>query len=77
MDYSRIQDEDYKWFLDHLEELYYQHGEAYVVIQNKKVLGVYGNASRAIIETEKKEPLGSFIVQLCGPNEQSLVERAF
>lgn len=77
MDYREMQASDYRWFLDHLEELYFQHGEAYVVIQNKKVIGVYGNESRAVLETRKKEPMGSFIVQLCGPNEESLVERAF
>ena len=77
MDYSAQRDSDYNWFEDHVTELYDLYGEAYVVIQQKKVLGAYASYAEAVHETEKTEPLGSFIVQLCGPTKESLIEYVF
>ena len=72
MDYTALRHSDFEWFEDNTGALYRRYGEAYVVIQNKKVIGVYSDCPTAVKETLKKEPEGSFIVQLCGKDKESL-----
>ena len=44
-------------------------GVSYLAIKNKTVLGSYSSYAEALHETEKSEPIGSFIIQFCNGNE--------
>lgn len=68
---SKIQDSDYKWFLDHFAELFNKFGSRYVAIKNKKVLGAYSTYAEGVNTTLKTERIGTFIVQQCGSNESA------
>ena len=57
--------EDFVWFKEHYEEFQKTYGNAFLVIKNKKVIGVYESYGQAVRETEKTEPIGTFIVQEC------------
>ena len=64
-----MQDTDYEWFLENYEKLFQKHGNCFVVIKNKQVIGVYKDYSEGVINTLKSEELGSFIVQKCHSNK--------
>ena len=64
-------EDDYKWFLEKFEELYNEYGESYIVIKNKKVLGVYKTYAEGVRTTETTEKLGTFIVQKCDRDESA------
>lgn len=66
---EQLQETDYKWFLDNYRQLYAQYGESYLAIKGQKVLGSYDTYAEALHQTEKTEPLGSFIVQYCNGKE--------
>lgn len=64
-----LQEMDYKWFLENYDSLFETYGDSYLAIKNKTILGAYHSYVEAINETEKTEPLGSFIVQYCNGNK--------
>ena len=66
---TRQQDIDYDWFLANYDQLFKQYGVSYLAIKNCAVLDSYDSYEDAIRETEKKEELGSFIVQYCNGDE--------
>jgi hypothetical protein len=69
MSNMELQETDYKWFLENYKMLYEQYGVSYLAIKNKTVLGSYSSYAEALHETEKSEPIGSFIIQYCNGNE--------
>ncbi|MBQ6425763.1 MAG: hypothetical protein IJJ92_03040 [Clostridia bacterium] len=66
-----MQSDDFKWYKEHLNELFNQYGTRFVAIKEQKVLGSYSTYAEAVKETQKKEELGSFIVQQCGKDESA------
>ena len=64
-----MQKEDYRWFLDHYNEIFAQYGVCYVSIKNKTVLGVFASMAEGVRTTAQSEPMGTFIVQYCNGNE--------
>ena len=69
-----MQEQDFQWYLDHFEDLYNQYGRKFVAIKNKCVLGVYDSYVDAVRVTLQIEPIGTFIVQECGPDESAYTE---
>ena len=63
------QAQDFKWFKENYEKLSQQYGTSYVVVKNKKIFGAYPTYADGVHETEKSEPLGTFIVQHCNGDE--------
>ncbi len=68
---EELQQQDYDWFLQNYEELFNEYGVSYLAIKKRKVLGKYNSYAEAVLETEKTEPLGSFIVQYCNGDESA------
>lgn len=66
-----MQTNDFHWFIKNMPHLYVEYGDCFLAIKNQKVLGSYPTYSSAVHETEKHEPLGSFIVQQCGKDESA------
>ena len=60
-----MQEEDYRWFLDHYNDIYKKYGKIYVVVRQKEIIGTYNTYAEAVKETSKAVPLGEFIVQYC------------
>ena len=57
--------EDFEWFENHYEEFQGKYGNAFLVIKNKCVIGVYNSYGEGVREAQKTEALGTFIVQEC------------
>ena len=68
-------DADFVWFKNNLSVLFSKYGEKYLAIKNKQVLGSYDSYLDAVNITSKSEPVGSFIVQLCGPDESVYINK--
>lgn len=60
--------ENYEWFLSQYDELSKTYGDSFIAIKNKQILSVYSSYAEAVRETQKTEPLGTFIVQECKKN---------
>ena len=61
-------DKEYKWFTDNVEILYNKYGDVYVAIKNHKVIGKYKTYAEGVLKTQKKEKIGTFIVQRLSPD---------
>lgn len=66
-----ILEEEFNYFLVNLDDLLKKYEGKYVVIKNNCVLGAYGTIEDAIIETQKTEPLGTFLVQKCDADKNN------
>ena len=64
-----MQERDFKWFLDHYDELYRQYGVSFLAIKKERVLGKYDSYAEAVRKTLESEDIGSFIVQKCDGTE--------
>lgn len=66
-----MQEKDFGWFVENLDELYKRYGSVYVAIKNKTVLGTYPSYADGVRETLKTERPGTFIIQQCGPDKSA------
>lgn len=69
LDMNNVQHQNFRWFLDHYDEIFKKYGECYVAIKNKRVIGVYTNVGDAVKETNKTEVPGTYNIQHCNGNE--------
>jgi hypothetical protein len=66
--------EEFKYYLDHQDELVKKFNGKYVVIRDKQVIGSYDSELNAIMETTKKYELGTFLVQKCEPGTSNYTQ---
>jgi hypothetical protein len=64
-------EKEFKYYLDHQEELVKKYSGRYLVIKNEKVIGDYNNESEAYLESIKNNKPGTFLIQLCLPGSAS------
>src|SRR3970040_604547 len=65
---SPLKDE-FEWYLAHQDEMVAKHNGKFVVIKDAEVLGVYDDQYTAVVETQKKHALGTFLVQKVEPGK--------
>jgi hypothetical protein len=58
---------EFNFFKEHQEELVAKYPGRVVVIQGRKVIGVFPTPLEAYVETQKKHKIGSFFIQTCEP----------
>ena len=56
---------EFQYYLDNQSELVKKYNGRVLVIKNEQVIGDYDNETDAVIETQKKHELGTFLVQKC------------
>lgn len=61
--------DDFKWFEANREAIIKDHIGQSVVIRNAQILG-YFPTDRKALDAMKNEPVGSYIIQRCFPQEQ-------
>jgi hypothetical protein len=59
------------FFIENQQELVKKHMGKILVIKGEKVIGVYPTALEAYVKTQKKHPLGSFMLQPCLPGPEA------
>lgn len=62
---------EFKYYLEHQDELVKQYFGKFIVLKGGQVIGVYSSHSEAYNETVKKEDLGTFLIQHCLPGKDS------
>lgn len=60
---------DFQWFLNNYDNLFFEYGHKVFAIQNQKVLGIYDDKNSAIDITSETHKLGTFIVEECTGDE--------
>jgi hypothetical protein len=71
---SKPLEKEFKYFIENQNKLAKRYNNKYIVIKNKKVIGVYDSVVEAVQETSKNEPLGTFLVQKCTPGKESYTQ---
>lgn len=61
--------DEFHYYIDHQDEMVKQYDGKYIVLKNKKVIGVYDNAVDAYKLTAKEHELGTFLVQKVSQGE--------
>jgi len=62
---------EFEYYVAHQEELTAKHRGKFVVIKGQKVIGVFNDELEAVTEAQKKNELGTFLVQLCEPGAEN------
>jgi hypothetical protein len=64
---------DYEYFKKNFNMLLDKYSGKFVVIKNCAIIGVYDTFNEAYVKTTEKEELGSFIIQHCINEEESML----
>ena len=72
MGLSKMQKDDYEWYIDNFDALYKKYGKAFIVISNKKVLGSYPTAVEGVHSMYNKNI--DFIVQECAKTKEEIIK---
>ena len=64
-------DQEFKYFLDHKSDLLKQYAGKFIVIVGQQVIGAYDSEIDAYNESLKSHKLGTFLIQLCAPGNES------
>ncbi len=64
-------DKEYAYYIAHRDELLKQYKGKQLLIVGEKVVGVYDSEMQAYQEAIKKYQLGTFLMQLCAPEEET------
>ena len=67
-------EKEFTYYLDHQDELVARYNGKFIVIKNCSVIGAYDSEFKAIEETQKAHPLGTFLVQKCEPGTASYTQ---
>ena len=70
---TEMQNQDYEYFLENMENLYAEHGNKFAAVKNKNILGVYDTFEEALETTMKNEELGTFLIQRIYENKDKIV----
>ena len=69
-----MQNQDFEFFLQNIEELYQKYGHKFVAIKNSQILGAYDAFDVAVNETLKQAEIGTFLIQECFENKDACVQ---
>lgn len=64
-------EKEFRFYLDHQDELVEKYEGKVIVIKDLAVIGVYDSEFEAVTETSQTEEMGTFIVQRCEPGPES------
>ena len=65
---------EFKYYVDHQNELVAKYLDKFIVIKGQQVIGVYDRELDAVLETAKSHPMGTFLVQKCEPGQDSYTQ---
>lgn len=65
---------EFKYYLEHQDELVKRYNGKFIVIKDRKVIGVFDSELEAITKTTETHELGTFLVQKCEPGSESYTQ---
>jgi hypothetical protein len=63
--------EELNFFIANQEDLVREHHGKVLALKGREILGVYPDALTAYLETQKKYPVGTFMIQPCAPGPEA------
>jgi hypothetical protein len=60
-------DKEFKYFVDHQDELVKKYEGRFIVIVDESVVGAYSSDAEAYVEATKTRKPGTFLIQHCIP----------
>ena len=66
--------DEFQFYLDNQTNLAKEYDGKYLVIKGQEVIGVYCDDRSALQETQKTEKLGSFLIQKCSSDPDSVIQ---
>lgn len=67
-------EKEFEYYLKNQNDLVEKYNNKYIVIIGEKVVGVYNSDAEALLETEKKYQLGTFLIQKCTPGKEDYTQ---
>ena len=67
-------DTEFKYYVDHQEELVKRYRDRYIVIRGTEVVGDYDTLPAAFGAASAKFPPGTFLIQHCTPGPESYTQ---
>jgi hypothetical protein len=67
-------EEELEYYIQHQDELVARYEGKYLVIKDKKVVGVYDSEIEAYNDAKSKYEAGSFLIQPCVPGADSYTQ---
>ena len=68
-------EKEFKYYVDHQDELVKKYNGKYIVIVGDKVVGSYDDIAEAYFESQEQFDLGKFLIHHCGPGEENYTSR--
>lgn len=62
---------EFKFYVEHQDELVKEYLDKYVVIVGEKVVAAYDDITKAYLESKKRYKRGTFMIQLCQPGVEN------
>ena len=67
-------EKEFKYYLEHQDELVKKYNGKFIVIRDCKVIGVFDSELEAVEKTAEKYELGTFLVQKCEAGTESYTQ---
>ncbi len=67
-------EKEFKYYLEHQDELVKKYNGKFIVIKDCKVIGVFDSELEAVEKTAEKHELGTFLVQKCERGTESYTQ---
>ncbi len=67
-------EKEFQYYIHHQAELVEKYDGQFIVIVNQEVVGAYPTRAAAYDATVLKQKPGEFLIQKCGPGEQSYTQ---
>ena len=71
---SKPLEKEFRYYLDHQNELVKRYKGKFVVIKAGQVLGAYDDQLEAVKKTAESHEMGTFLVQKCEPGSESYTQ---
>ena len=66
---SAVLEKEFKWYLEHQDELVKVYKGKFLVIKDDKVIGDYTSEWEAFEQASKNQKPGTFLIQKCEPGK--------
>ncbi len=70
----KLLEKEFNYYLERQNEFVKKYKGKFIVIKGRRVIGSYDSELDAINKTMEKHKVGTFLVQLCEPGEESYTQ---
>jgi hypothetical protein len=71
---KKMLQDQFKWYLEHQNELVKKYEGKSIVIVDFEIVGVYDDDLSALIDTRKNHEIGTFLIQKCTKGNQDYTQ---